>query len=86
MRSRGGVSGQKVVGLAPGDAGYNLATGSTVIWNDTPYLLTSGRHLEAEAVMSSANTGERLLCPIRSSQHPVGARRAATGRPPEGTG
>ena len=68
----GGVSGQKpVVGLAPGDHGYNGGHWAfrSVTWNDTPYLLTS-----EDAVLTAEVAGDvtitrvpanDFLCPIQ---------------------
>ena len=68
----GGVSGQKaIVGLAPGDKGYNGGHWAfhSVTWNDTPYLLTS-----EDAVLAAAAAGDvtitrvaanDFLCPIQ---------------------
>jgi len=68
----GGVSGQKaVVGLAPGDAGYNGGHWAfhSVTWNDTPYLLTSeDAILAAEAagdVTITRVAANDFLCPIQ---------------------
>ncbi|MBM2822438.1 MAG: hypothetical protein HW413_1184 [Thermoleophilia bacterium] len=67
-----GVSGQKaVVGLAPGDAGYNGGHWAfhSVTWNDDPYLLTS-----ESAILAAAAAGDvtitrvaenDFLCPIQ---------------------
>jgi len=68
----GGAPGQKaVVGLAPGDAGYNGGHWAfySVTWNDTPYLLTS-----EDAILAAAAAGDvtitrvpanDFLCPIQ---------------------
>jgi len=68
----GGASGQKaVVGLVPGDAGYNGGHWAfhSVTWNDTPYLLTS-----EDAILAAAAAGDvtitrvaanDFLCPIQ---------------------
>ena len=68
----GGVAGQKaVVGLAPGDAGYNGGHWAfhSVTWNDDPYLLTS-----ESAILAAAAAGDvtitrvaenDFLCPIQ---------------------
>ena len=68
----GGFPDQKaVVGLAPGDAGYNGGHWAfhSVTWNDTPYLLTS-----EDAILAAAAAGDvtitrvaanDFLCPIQ---------------------
>ena len=68
----GGVPDQMpVVGLAPGDAGYNGGHWAfhSVTWNDTPYLLTS-----EDAILAAAAAGDvtitrvaanDFLCPIQ---------------------
>jgi hypothetical protein len=68
----GGVADQKaVVGLAPGDAGYNGGHWAfrSVTWNDDPYLLTS-----ESAILAAAAAGDvtitrvaenDFLCPIQ---------------------
>ena len=67
-----GVADQKaVVGLAPGDAGYNGGHWAfhSVTWNDDPYLLTS-----ESAILAAAAAGDvtitrvaenDFLCPIQ---------------------
>ena len=68
----GGASGQKpVVGLAPGDEGYNGGhwAFNAVTWNVTPYLLTSEAAIEtAEAaghVTVTRIPANDFLCPIQ---------------------
>ena len=68
----GGVSGQKpVVGLAPGDHGYNGGhwAFNAVTWNVAPYLLTSeAAVLAAEAagdVTIARVPANDFLCPIQ---------------------
>jgi hypothetical protein len=68
----GGVAGQKaIVGLAPGDAGYNGGHWAfhAVTWNTSPYLLTSEADVWA-AYMAGDVTVTRIaandfLCPIQ---------------------
>jgi hypothetical protein len=68
----GGASGQKpVVGLAPGDAGYNGGHWAfhSVTWNVTPYLLTSEEAIEAAEdaghVTVTRVPASDFLCPIQ---------------------
>lgn len=68
----GGVSQQKaVVGLVPGDAGYNGGhwAFNAVTWNTSPYLLTSEDDVldaaDAGDVTVTPNPAMDFLCPIQ---------------------
>jgi hypothetical protein len=68
----GGVSGQKaVVGLAPGDKGYNGGHWAfhSVTWNVMPYLLTSEAAIDAAEVAGDVTVtrvaANDFLCPIQ---------------------
>ena len=68
----GGAAGQKaVVGVAPGDAGYDGGHWAfhAVTWNTAPYLLTSEDDIESAAgagdVTVTLDHSRDFLCPIQ---------------------